>query len=515
MSKKLLKSTAVVGSFTLLSRLFGFLRDIILAQVFGAGAAFDAYLVAFKIPNFLRRLFADGALSQALVPVLSASHAEKSPEEVREFIQRMMGSLGLVVLLLVGIVEILSPWIVLIFAPGFFDDPTRFTLASHMLRITFPYLFFISLIALSGAVLNTFHRFSLPAFTPVLLNITLISVAWWWAPNTTQPIYTLAWGVMLGGVLQLLIQLPALYRLKMLSWPKLGFRHSGVLRVMKLMVPALFGVSVVQISLLVDNVFASFLPAGSISWLYYSNRLVYFPVGVISVALATVVMPYLSRDHAKQSGERFSATMDWALRWVLLLGVPAAVGLLMLAGPMLATLIQHGAFTNRDVIMTRESLWAFAVGVPAFMLIKVLASGFYAKQNIRTPVKVAAIATATNIIFNAALILPLAHAGLALATSLSSILNAGLLFYLLVHNKIYQPRAGWGRLLLRISVAVIFMGLALWYFSPHINAWLAWDLAARVWHLSLLIALGSGIYFACLWISGLRWLSLQPPRVDA
>ncbi len=488
----------------MLSRVLGFLRDMVLALTFGAGPAFDAFVIAFKIPNFMRRLFAEGAFSQAFVPVLADYRNKKTPEEVRQFLSHIAGTLGLALMLFVILGELLAPWLITIFAPGFVNDPMRFKDATHMLHITFPYLLLIALTAFAGATLNTFNRFSVPAFTPVLLNVAMISVAVWWAPHAANPIYTLAWGVLLGGIAQLALQLPFLKRLNLLPLPKPSFKDPGVLRVLKLMVPALFGVSVAQISVLIDNFFASFLPAGSISWLYYSDRFTYLPQGVIGVALATVVLPNLARHHSNGNQKEYKTTLDWALRSALLVGVPAAVGLIMLAGPLLTTLIRHGAFDNYDVIMTRQSLWAFSVGLPAFMFIKILASAFYSRQDIKTPVKIAAGALAANLLFILILIHPLAHAGLALSTSLASMLNASVLFLFLKRKKIFVPEPGWPLLMLRFCIGNIAMAIVLYFWTGSLTQWFDWKLWTQVWHLLVAVLLGIVTYFSVLWITGLR-----------
>jgi putative peptidoglycan lipid II flippase len=360
------------------------------------------------------------------------------------------------------------------------------------------------LTAFSGATLNTFNRFSVPAFTPVLLNVAMILVAVWWAPHSANPIYTLAWGVLIGGVAQLAFQLPFLKRLNLLPCPRPSFKDSGVLRVLKLMVPALFGVSVTQISILIDNFFASFLPAGSISWLYYSDRFTYLPQGVIGVALATVVLPNLARHHSNNNQKGYKTTLDWALRSALLVGVPAAIGLILLAGPLLITLIHHGAFDTHDVMMTRQSLWAFSVGLPAFMFIKILASAFYSRQDIKTPVKIAAGSLVVNLIFIFILIGPLAHAGLALSTSLASMLNASLLFLFLKHKSIFVPEPGWPALLLRLLVGNIVMAVVLYFWTGSISQWFVWGLWTQIWRLVVAVLLGMVTYFAVLWLCGLR-----------
>jgi len=499
---------------TMMSRVLGFVRDVALASVFGAGPAFDAFAIAFKIPNFMRRLFGEGAFSQAFVPVLADYRTNRSHEEVREFINHIAGTLATVLLMVVLLAEIIAPIIIMVFAPGFVHDPVRFTYATHMIRITFPYLLLIGLTAFSGATLNTFNRFGVPAFTPVLLNVAMIAVAVWWAPNAHVPIYVLAWGVLIGGVAQLLLQLPFLARTHVFPIPKLQWRDPGVARVLKLMIPALFGVSVAQISLLIDNFFASFLPAGSISWLYYSDRLTYLPLGVIGVALATVVLPNLSRFHTSNSTEKYSDTLDWALRLAVLTGVPAAVGLFILAGPLIATLFLHGEFSRFDVIMTRKALWAFSVGLPGFMLVKILASAFYSRQNIKTPVKIAAVAMAANLVLNLALIKPFAHAGLALATSLASLLNASLLIYFLLRRAIFKPRSGWLRLLLSMLFANIGMGMAIGFFAGHIQRWMDWSIGTRSWHLIVAVFLGIVVYSVLLIICGLRLKDLRPPAIE-
>lgn len=510
---RLFRSTSIVSGMTLISRILGFIRDMVCAQVFGAGGAFDAFVIAFKIPNFFRRLFAEGAFSQAFVPVMSEYRYKRAHEDAQEFIRHIAGALGLALTLVVVLAEIISPVIVMIFAPGFFfHDVIRFQLASHMLRITFPYLFLIGITAFGGAILNTCGRFAIPAFSPVLLNLSMILVAWFWAPHASVPIYVLAWGVIFGGVAQLLIQLPFLRKQDFLVKPKISFKDPGVKRVLKLMIPALFGVSVAQLSLLIDNFFASFLPKGSISWLYYSDRLTYLPLGIIGVALATVVMPYLSRAHSTDSRKQYSETLDWSLRCALLIGLPSAVGLFVLAGPTLATLFQHGTFNDFDVIMSSESLMAFAVGLPSFMLVKILASAFYSRQNIKTPVKVAVIAVVCNLILNVILIFPLKHAGLALATSLASWVNSGLLLFLLFRKKIFEAQPKWLWLIFRILVANVAMGIFIWWLAGGLPHWLAWDKLKRFLHLGEVIGGGIGMYLFSLFLMGVSWRNFQPPK---
>lgn len=505
MKKNLLKSTFTVSLMTILSRVTGFIRDLIFAHVFGAGASLDAFLVAFRIPNFLRRLFAEGAFSQAFIPVLSDYRQNHNEDETHAFVNRMAGAMITVLFLVTLLAIIITPWLVYLFAPGFVHDPSRYALATSMLRITFPYLLFISLAALAGGILNTYGKFSVPAFTPCLLNIILMGAAIWLAPHFAEPIIALSWGIFVGGVVQLGFQLPFLHKLNLLPKPQLLWRDEGVRRVMKLMLPATFGVSVAQLGVFIDTLFASFLHTGSLSWLYYSDRLTSFPLGVFGVAIATVVLPHLSRKHAAKSSEEFSAALDWALRFVLVIGLPAAVAIILLSGPILATLFEYGKFTHFDVIMARRSLLGFAIGVPAFMLVKVLASGFYSRQNIKTPVKIAAIAVVSNAILDAILIFPLAHAGLALATSLATFLNAGLLFFTLRHFQYYQPRKGWAKYASGLLFANIVMALVIWFSTANLSQWLIWGWSTKVGHLTAICSAAILSYLICLWVARVKW----------
>ncbi|MCU7929381.1 MAG: murein biosynthesis integral membrane protein MurJ [Candidatus Thiodiazotropha sp. (ex Codakia rugifera)] len=499
------RAFTAVGSHTLLSRILGFVRDLVLARLFGASAATDAFFVAFKIPNFLRRLFAEGSFSVAFVPVLTEYRSRRSKQDLQIFSNHMAGSLGLVVLLVSIVGVIAAPILVMIFAPGFWNESEgKYELTVEMLTLTFPYLFFITMTAFAGSILNTYNRFWVPAFTPVLLNLSLIACAVWLSPMMDKPVVALAWGVLIAGIVQFLFQLPFLWRVRLFPRPKVAFKDPGVVRVMRLMIPALFGVSVSQINLLLDTLIASFLVSGSISWLYYSDRLMEFPVGVLGVALGTVILPNLSRRHAEKSPEAFSQTLDWALRLNIMFGIPAAVGLFLLAGPMLATLFYSDAFDSNDVAMAAKSLMAYAPGLMAIMLIKVLAPGFYARQDTKTPVKIGIIAMATNMVLNIILVFPLAHAGLALATTLSSGLNAYLLYRALIQGGIYRPTAGWTVLLFRILIASLAMGALLWWGAADINEWLALSTITRIWQLAGLILSAILLYFLTLLLLGAR-----------
>ncbi|GKW49381.1 putative lipid II flippase MurJ [Halomonas sp. NCCP-2165] len=500
----LLRSGLVVSVMTMVSRVMGLARDVVIAALFGAGQGADAFFVAFKIPNFMRRLFAEGAFNQAFVPVLSEYAAQRSRAEVRELLDAVAGSLAVVLLLITALAMFAAPWLVWLFAPGFGRDPAKLALTAEMLRLTFPYLLLISLTAFAGSVLNTWSRFAVPAFTPVLLNLSLIGAAVLLTPLLSEPAMALAWGVMIAGVAQLAFQVPFLARLGLMPRPWPNFAHAGVKRILVLMAPALFGVSVSQINLLLDTVLASLLAPGSVSWLYYSDRLVELPLGVFGIAVGTVILPALSRRHAEQSGEHFARMLDWAMRAVLLLGVPAALALVVLAEPLLISLFYYGAMTEQDIAMAAMSLRAYALGLVAFMLIKVLAPGFFARQDTKTPVKVGILAMVANMVFNLILIWPLAHAGLALATALSAFLNAGLLGYLLWRQQVLVPQSGWGRYMVQLLGGCAVMGLGLAWLAPEWQQWLGWGVGQRVLHLAGLVVGGAAIYFAWLAAWGVR-----------
>lgn len=502
--QSLLRSTSLVSVMTLMSRLLGFARDMVIANLFGAQAGMDAFIVAFKIPNFMRRLFAEGAFSQAFVPVLAEYQKTRTISEVREFLARIAGSLGAILSVVTLIGVIAAPVIIFIFAPGFGHDATRSLLASDMLRITFPYLMLISLTGMAGAILNTYGYFGVPAVTPVLLNISMILAAIYLSPYFERPIVALAWGVLIAGIAQLLFQIPFLYHRKLLVKPSLMMNDPGVRRVLRLMVPALFGVSIAQINLLIDTVFASFLQIGSVTWLFYTDRLTDFPLGVFGVAIATVILPHLSRRHAEQSAHNFSRALDWGLRLLLLIGLPSGLGLTFFAMPLIASCFAYGHFTSFDLVQTQKSLITLGLGVPAFMLVKVLASGFYARQNIKTPVKVGVIAMVINTVCCASLIGPLAHAGLALASSIASYVNCGILLILLLRRKIYQPSPGWGRFIAQLVVANTTVVAYLILTAGEISFWLAKPAVMRLGLLVAHVLVALIIYMITLLLCGMR-----------
>ena len=506
----LLRSSATVGAATMLSRVLGLMRDVVLANVIGANGNADAFFVAFKIPNFLRRLFAEGAFAQAFVPVLADTREKGGLKAVRELVDRVAGVLGGTLLVLTLLTILASPVVATIFAPGFLRDPAKLALTGDLIKITFPYLLLISLTGFAGAILNTYRRFAVPALTPVLLNLSLIAAALWLTPAFEEPAFALALGVLIAGFAQLLFQVPALAGIDLVPRPRWAPEHDGVKRILVLMVPALFGVSVSQINLLLDTVLASLLPTGSVSWLYYSDRLTELPLGVFAIAIATVILPTLSGQLARADDPAFSETLSWAIRSVLLIAIPATVALAVLAEPLLVTLFQYGAFGAQDRVMAAVSLQAYSLGLGAFMLVKVLAPGFYAREDMKTPVRIGIIAMGTNMVLNLLFVLPLlwwfniGHAGLALATSVSAWLNAVLLYRgLRLHGvlSITGIPVGW---MIRIVLATLLMTLVLWWFTPNITLWENWTAWHRGYRLVGLCFGGLCAYAIGLWVQGLR-----------
>lgn len=488
----------------MVSRILGFVRDTIIARVFGAGMATDAFFVAFKLPNLLRRIFAEGAFAQAFVPIFSEYKQTKSKEATRAFLAHVAGLLSLILILVTAVGMLVAPWVLYVSAPGFATDADKFTLATQMLRITFPYILLISLSSLVGSVLNAYSKFSIPAFTPTFLNISFIVFALFLTPYFDPPVLALAWAVFFGGILQLCFQLPALNKLGFLVLPRLNFKDPAVFRVLKQMGPAILGVSVAQISLVINTIFASFLVSGSVSWMYYADRLMELPTGVLGVALGTILLPTLSRHAANKSTEQFSQLLDWGIRLSLLLALPAAVGLAVLSFPLVATLFMYNQFTLHDATMTQYALIAYAFGLIGLILVKVLAPGFYARQNIKTPVKVAMFTLFMTQVMNLIFIWKLQHVGLALAIGLGACLNAGILWFLLVKHGIYQPKKGWLVFITKLTIALALMGTAVWACNHYLA--LSWQVngGLRVLQLSALILLAVIIYFGSLMAMGFR-----------
>ena len=500
----LLKALATVSSMTLVSRVLGFVRDALIARIFGAGLATDAFFVAFRVPNLLRRLFAEGAFAQAFVPILADYRSREGEAGTKLLVDRTatLLALTLVGVSLLGIA--LAPVIIYVSAPGFSANAEKFDMTVAMLRVTFPYILFISLVSLAGGILNTWRKFAVPAFTPSLLNVSFIVCALFFAPYFNPPVMVLAWAVFLGGVLQLGLQIPYLARIGMLPRPRLAWRDPGVRRILLLMGPAVLGVSVGQLSLVINTIFASFLENGSVSWLYYADRLMEFPTGLLGVALGTVLLPSLSKFHAEKDTESFNRLLDWGLRLTLMLALPAAIALALLAVPLIATLFHYGAFSTHDLMMTREALMAYAVGLLGLIMVKVLAPGFYARQDIRTPVKIAIFTLLATQVLNAALIVPLKHAGLALSIGLGACLNAALLLSRLKSHGIYKPQPGWFAFMAKLAVALAVMTLILWFAMGSHAWWLQAGAALRVGGLCALVVLGSTAYFATLFACGFR-----------
>ena len=500
----LLRALATVSGMTLLSRILGFVRDFVIARSFGAGLATDAFVVAFRLPNLLRRLFAEGAFSQAFVPLLGEYRTRRGEAETKHLVDRTASALLLAVLLISLVGSLGAPILIYVSAPGFSADADKFALTVQLTRIMFPYILFMSLVALSAGILNTWSHFAVPAFTPVMLNLAMIGGALFWAPLFARPIDALAWSVFVGGALQLAIQIPALKRIGMLPRFDLALKDEGVRRILKLMGPAVLGVSVAQISFLINTIFASFLPSGSVSWLYYADRLMEFPAGLLGAALGTILLPSLTRTHAENNPAAFSALLDWGLRVTLLLTLPAAVALGMLAVPLISTLFQHGAFAASDVTQTRAPLVAYSVGLVGMILVKILAPGYYARQNIKTPVKIAVTTLVATQAMNLAFIVPLKHAGLALSIGLAACLNAGLLMRGLRRSGTYVPAAGWAGFAAKIATALLVMAVTLWYAAGADQTWTDATSATRVTKLAGVVAAGAFAYLATLFALGFR-----------
>ena len=509
------RSTFIVSAMTMLSRVLGLVRDVVLLNVFGAGKDFDTFVVAFRIPNFFRRLFAEGAFSQAFIPVLTEYKTTKTHAEVQILISRVFGCLATFMTLLTFIAMIAAPAIMYIYAPGFHSDPEKFALATDMFRLTIPYLLFMSLTAFASSILNSYGSFSTPAFAPVLLNVTMIAGAWWLTPYMAEPIKALGWAVVVAGVLQLAIQIPELWRKNLLIPPKVDFKHEGVDRIMKLMLPALFGVSVTQINLLLNTIWASFMQDGSVSWLYSAERMTELPLGLIGVAIGTVILPSLSARHAEQDQFKFRGMIDWAAKVIMLVGIPASIALFMLSTPIIQALFQRGQFTLEDTQMTALALQCMSAGVISFMLIKVFAPGFYAQQDTRTPVRVGLMAVAANAILNVIFIgffklihWEAEHMALALASSGSALVNAGMLYFYLHQRNIFRFGAHWKKLFLQFAIANATMIAALWYaltwYNGDVSQWI------RIFEVIGLCVVGVLAYAIGLLVTGFRPHHLRP-----
>ena len=509
----LVKALVTVSGMTLISRILGYVRDAVIARAFGAGLATDAFFVAFRLPNLLRRLFAEGAFSQAFVPVLAEVRAREGAEGSKLLVDRTatLLAMALTVVTVLGILA--APAVIWVSAPGFSAEPAKFDLTVAMLRVTFPYILFISLVAFAAGVLNTWGRFAIPAFTPSLLNIAFIAAALLAAPYFDPPVMVLAWAVFAGGALQLTFQVPALRRIGMLPRPRLDFRDPAVRRILTLMAPAALGVSVAQVSLLINTIFASFLETGSVSWLYYADRLMEFPTGLLGAALGTVLLPTLAKHHAEGREAEYSRLLDWGLRLAVLFAAPAAAALAVLAVPLVATLFHYGVFSERDVWMTRDALIAYSVGLLGLILVRVLAPGFYARQNIATPVRIAVFTLVATQLMNLVFVGIFRHAGLALAIGLGACMNAALLLTMLRRHGVFVPQPGWLGFGVKTALALLAMGGCLHLAMGTAEYWFAAGVIRRIGMLCGLVALGAGVYFAVLWLLGFRVKDFR--RTDA
>jgi len=502
----LLKAFATISGLTFVSRILGLLRETLIASLFGAGLYTDAFNVAFRLPNLLRRLFAEGAFSQAFVPILSEYKNRRTPEETQTLINHVATLLGLAVfgITLLGVIG--APFLVQLTAGGFERDADKFALTIALTRITFPYIFFMAMVALAAGVLNTWSRFAVPAFTPILLNLSMIGMALFAAPYFAAPVKALAWGAFIGGLLQLGLQIPALSRLGLLPRFALYFKDPAVTRILKLMGPATLGVSVAQVSLVINTSFASHLPEGSISWLNYADRLMEFPSGILGVALGTILLPSLSKLNARRETGEFSATLDWGLRFALLLTLPAAAAIAVLGVPLIATLFHHGKFVDFDVLQTRQALLAYSIGLSGLILVKILAPAFYSRQDIRTPLKIAlftlCVTQAMNVIF--IFFTSLAHAGLALSTGLAASLNALLLYHGLRKRNAYTPQPGWRAFSLKLFISVIVMAAVLWFAMGSETSWLVGGKLQQIARLAFVVIIGGATYFGVLFLLGFR-----------
>jgi putative peptidoglycan lipid II flippase len=508
--KSLLRSSLLTGSMTMTSRVLGLVRDIVLASVLGAGGAMDAFAIAQKIPNFFRRLFAEGAFSQAFIPVLSEYREKGTHAAVKELVDKVAGCLSSILLLVTVIGVVGAVGFAYIFGYGYADEPEKFALLTDLVRITFPYLMLISLTGFAGAILNSYDRFAIPAVTPVFLNVFMIAAALLAGDFFPNPAYALAWSIIAAGIFSLLFQLPFLRQIHLLPSPKLDWSHPGVKRILMLMTPALFGVSVSQLNLLLDSMVATMLGDGAVSWLFYSDRLVELPLGVFGVAIATVIMPGLSRLSAAQSGEKFSQMLDWAIRFVVLIALPATLALIILAEPILYTLFYHGEMKLSDILMSSYSLKAYALGLFAFMLIKILVPGYFARQDMKAPVRIGIIAIIANIVLKPLVVIPLVmlwglgHVGLAFTTAMAAYVNAWLLYRGLRKAQVYNPASNWPQLWLRYGAANLALVAVLFGFLHFWNQWPEWSVIERILRLVVVCVAGLAAYLATLFAVGVR-----------
>lgn len=503
---------------TLVSRVLGLVRDMVTANILGAGLAADVFFFANKIPSFFRKLFAEGAFAQAFVPVLSEYHTKDEQEgisvkegETRKLIAQVSGTLGVIITLVTLFGMIASPLFVILFSPGWFVDwlndgpkAEQFELASSLLKITFPYLWFVSFTALAGSILNTFGKFAVSSFTPVLLNVCIIACSIYLSPFFENPAFALAWGVFIGGLAQFLFQIPFLIKAGVFVKPQWAWHAKGVKKIRQLILPALFGVSVTQINLLLDTVIASILVTGSISFLYYANRLLEFPLGLFGIGIATVILPSLAKLHTKKNNREFSDTITWGLKIVSLFGWPALAGLMVLAQPIILILFMRGEFSQDMVLQVSYALFAYLSGLISFMFIKIFAPAYYARQDTKTPVKIGIKAMVANMIFNLMLAPFFGYVGLAMATAMSATLNALMLYHGLKSNNIYVLSKSTWWFFTRLIFSAGVMAFVVYRLSPAFDIWLTMTTAMQIQQLLICISLGMLSYFISIAALGIR-----------
>ncbi|WP_225639271.1 murein biosynthesis integral membrane protein MurJ [Candidatus Profftia sp. (ex Adelges kitamiensis)] len=500
----LFKALATISIMTIFSRILGFIRDMLIARYFGAGMTTDAFFVAFKLPNLLRRIFAEGAFSQAFVPILAEYKKQHSKKDIHNFISYVSGMLILILTIIIILGILTSPWVVYITAPGFLNYTDKFKLTCSMLRITFPYILLISLSALVSAILTTWNYFSVPSLTPAFLNISIIFFTLFFTSYFNPPIIALAWAVTLGGVLQLVYQLPSLKKIDMLVLPRFNISNAGVCRVIRVMGPAIIGVSISQISLMINTIFASFLVSGSVSWIYYADRLMEFPSGVLGVSLGTILLSSLSKTISVGYFKESSYLIDWGLRLCFILALPSSIALGLLSKPLITVLFQYRQFTSFDTKMTQNALIAYAIGLMGLILVKVLAPAFYSYQNIKTPVKIAILTLILTQFMNLVFICPFKHAGLALSIGLAAYFNAILLYWQLRKQKMYIPQPGWSIFIIKIVVAVMIMTVAITGLMWLMPEWDSGVILIRVLRLIGIILAGASSYLGTLAFLGFR-----------
>lgn len=500
----LFKLIATISLLTFFSRILGLIRDTLIVSIFGIGTTSDAFFIAFKLPNFLRRIFAEGAFSQAFIPILIKYKNQKNKEKTKKFISYTFGILILILFIISFLGIFFSNYLVMIIAPGFITIPEKFNLTSLLLSIIFPYIMLISIASLFGTILNVWNNFFIPAFSPIFFNLVIISLLIFISPYFKQPVLILAYSILLGGIMQIIYQIPFLKKIDMLVLPRINIRHLGVCKVIKHIGPAIIGVSASQISLVINTIFSSFLVSGSVSWIYYADRLIELPSGILGVTLSTILLPYLSKTFFDGNKKEYLKLMDWGLRLSFLLVIPSAIGLAILAQPIVTTLFQYGKFNNFDVLMTQRILVVYSIGLPGLILVKVLAPGFYSQQDISTPVKISIICLICTQLMNLLLIKFLKHTGLAISIGIAAYLNAALLYFNIIKKKIFFPQPGWCIFFLKLFISVIFMSIILICTKMMIQSWEIGSVTYKVVRLLLVCFLGGSSYFVMLFIMGFR-----------